>query len=78
MNVSRVLRSARKILTASAVAVAAVTVLGSGATTASPENDRSGVSEATKEWKAPVRSKTADIVLATKEWKRPTQLTKEW
>ena len=67
MNVETVLR---KIATA-ALAVLAVTVMGSAVTAG---HQQIGVSQATKEWKA----KPAHVVLATKEWKAATTATKEW
>jgi ABC-type glycerol-3-phosphate transport system substrate-binding protein len=79
MNVLRVLRPARKILTASAVAAVAAACLGSATTTPSAAVDhRSDSVQATKEWKTSSRH---DVVLATKEWKSATatsRSTKEW
>jgi hypothetical protein len=73
------LTALRTILTASAVAAVAVTVLGTGATIGSAVGDQqTGVSQATKEWKA----KPETVLLATKEWKVTTPVlkpgTKEW
>jgi hypothetical protein len=73
------LTALRTILTASAVAAVAVTVLGTGATSGSAAGyQQTGVSQATKEWKA----KPTTVVMATKEWKVATSVltpgTKEW
>ena len=73
-----VLTMLRKTLTATAVAAVAVTVMGSGVTVGSVagHQHQTGVSQATKEWKA--KPATANVVLATKEWKRSAPATKEW
>jgi hypothetical protein len=77
MNVSRVLRPARKILTAVAVAVVAATCLVSANTTSSAAgHQRTDVAQATKEWKK--SPSTSNVVMATKEWKSATPQTKEW
>ena len=73
-----VLTMLRKTLTATAVAAVAVTMLGSGATigSAAGHQHQTGVSQATKEWKA--KPANTNVVLATKEWKGATPATKEW
>jgi hypothetical protein len=82
MNLHTVPRRSRKFLTAVAVAaVAATCMVSAGTVSAVAGHDRSGVTQATKEWKRPAAQ--ADLVLATKEWKTPTRLTsgsktKEW
>ena len=73
MNVMTV----RQMATAAAVAVLAVTVMGSAATTGSAAgHQQTGFSQATKEWKA--KPANANVVLATKEWKAVARATKEW
>jgi hypothetical protein len=78
MNVSKMLRPTRKILTTAAVAVVAATCVASGNTTSAPAGHvKPSITQATKEWKG-APSSTNEVVLATKEWKADLTGTKEW
>ena len=78
MNVSKMLRPTRKILTTAAVAVVAATcVVSLNTTSDTAGHAKPNVTQATKEWKG-APSSTNEVVLATKEWKTDLPGTKEW
>jgi hypothetical protein len=79
MNAMTLLRPARKILTATAVAVVALTCLGTGTgSTSIAGHQGAGTStQATKEWKTTPSVK--NLVVATKEYQLASpSRTKEW